>query len=593
MAEQDQDFDAEEGPVGSSRARDWFVSEGAWWAASFVFHMLLICTLMLFSAGQKGGDLGDAPSITSTPEPPAPPEKLERFELDKAPVENTVLDTASLTAPPVVDAAAEAPAAGMAEGGGRPMQASGAMLGGYGGFTVVAAGPGVKVTGKGGVGVGVGTGTHAGAGGAGYGFGGRGTGKHAGLGGGGGTKISERAVGAALSWFAHHQMPDGNWSIDKYTQRCKDATCVGAGKAASADSAATALALLPFLAAGQTHTSKGPYQKTIHSGLYWLLKNQNSGTGDLRCGQNMYAHGLASICLCEAYGLSNDPMLGRAAQSAIRFIVDSQNKEDGGWRYNPGDPGDLSVAGWQIMAMKSAQMAGLQVPQATFEKAKAFLDACASEASGTFSYMPGGGGGSPAMTAVGLLCNQYMHMKREDPTLVGGQSFLMGLLPENSEGRRNLYFWYYGTQVMHNLPGPEWDTWNRAMRHALIDSQIKEGCAMGSWDPMRPAKDPWGDQGGRIFVTSLATLSLEVYYRYLPLYKTDSEAGITGAGADMPKAEAAPATKTTAAKKDAPAKKSNDKKAGDKKAGDKKAGDKKQGDKKKDDKKDKKADAAQ
>ena len=513
--------------------------------------MLLICTLMLFNSGRKPADMGDAPSITASAEPPAPPEKLEKFELDKAPLENTVLDTASLTAPPVIDTSADAVPAGMTEGGGRSLLPSGLMLGGSGGFTIAGGGPSVKVTGKGGVGVGAGTSTHAGAGGAAAGFGGRGSGKHSSLGSGGGTRVTERAVAAALSWFARHQMPDGSWSIDQYTQRCKDQTCVGAGSAKGSDSAATALALLPFLAAGQTHTSKGPYQKTIHAGLYWLLKNQNSGTGDLRCGSNMYAHGLAAICMCEAFGLSSDPMLGRAAQNAIRFIVDAQNKEDGGWRYNPGDPGDTSVAGWQIMAMKSAQMSGLKVPQTTFDKAKAFLDACATGSNkGQFCYMPGGEGGTPTMTAVGLLCNQYMHMKRDDPAMIEGEQFLMRVLPDNAAGKRNLYYWYYATQVMHNLPGPDWDTWNRKMRHALIDSQIKQGCAEGSWDPIRPAKDPYGEPGGRIFVTGLSTLSLEVYYRYLPLYKTNNESGITGAGsgAAVPKTVAAPPAKKAAPK---------------------------------------------
>ena len=120
----------------------------------------------------------------------------------------------------------------------------------------------------------------------------------------------------------------------------------------------------------------------------------------------------------------------------------------------------MSVAGWQIMAMKSAQMAGLQVPQDL--QGQGLPDACASEASGTFGYMPGGGG-SPAMTAVGLLCNQYMHMKRDDPISSAANRPHASAAGE-LRGQRNLYYWYYGTQVMHNLPGPDWDKWNRAMR---------------------------------------------------------------------------------------------------------------------------------
>ena len=88
---------------------------------------------------------------------------------------------------------------------------------------------------------------------------------------------------------------------------------------------------------------------------------------------------------------------------------------------------------------------------------------------------------------------------------------------------RDVYYWYYASQVMHNQPGPDWDTWKRKMRRALIESQDREGCAAGSWDPYRPATDRWGVQGGRLMMTSLATLTLEVPFRYLPLYKLDGK----------------------------------------------------------------------
>ena len=76
---------------------------------------------------------------------------------------------------------------------------------------------------------------------------------------------------------------------------------------------------------------------------------------------------------------------------------------------------------------------------------------------------------------------------------------------------------------MFNRGGPEWDQWNRAMRHTLIESQCKDGCAMGSWDPERPAPDNWSGKGGRIVTTAMSTLTLEVYYRYLPLYRLHGE----------------------------------------------------------------------
>ena len=129
----------------------------------------------------------------------------------------------------------------------------------------------------------------------------------------GGTKASERAVGAALNWLYRHQTAQGKWSLD-FRHQCKGGTCSGPGVAQS-DAAATAMALLPFLAAGQTHKSKGPYQQTIAKGLAWLIKQQRPD-GDLSggCEQPMYAHGLATIALCEAYGMTRDEHVGAAAR---------------------------------------------------------------------------------------------------------------------------------------------------------------------------------------------------------------------------------------------------------------------------------------
>ncbi len=108
--------------------------------------------------------------------------------------------------------------------------------------------------------------------------------------------------------------------------------------------------------------------------------------------------------------------------------------------------------------------------------------------------------------------------------MIAGTALLMNNQPDKSG--RNTYYWYYATQVMHNQPGPDWDTWNRKMRRKLIETQCKDGgCAEGSWDPASPQEDAWGPDGGRLMMTGLSALTLEVYYRYLPLYKLDSEAG--------------------------------------------------------------------
>lgn len=334
----------------------------------------------------------------------------------------------------------------------------------------------------------------------------------------GATQTSERAVARALNWIARHQNLDGSWSLHDFSTRCKDATCTGPAQQ-KLDCAATALALLPFLAAGQTHMAKGPYQKTVRAGLYWLQQQQASD-GDLTGSRHMYSQGLATIVLCEAYGLTQDAAIAQAAVRAIQFIERAQHPQTGGWRYKPGDEGDTSVLGWQLMALKSAQMAGLPVSSQALAGAQRWLKSVGN-GQGQFSYVPAGGA-SPAMCAVGLLCTQYLGAPRQAPELQGGTAYLLAHLPD--PGRRDLYYWYYATQVMHNLPGPEWDAWNRSMRRILIDSQATRGCAAGSWDPAQPTTDTHGAAGGRLMMTSLGALTLEVYYRYLPLYQLDRRA---------------------------------------------------------------------
>ena len=322
-------------------------------------------------------------------------------------------------------------------------------------------------------------------------------------------------------------MADG--ALANFTEKCKsgDRSCTGIGDL-SADSGATAMGVLPFLAAGQTHKS-GEYKGTVNAAVRWLVSHQKPD-GDLSSGAKptMYSHGLVTIALCEAYGLTGDRAVGIAAQGGVNFIIQAQNKTDGGWRYNPGDPGDTSVVGWQLMALKSARMAGIDVGSGSnspFSGVSKWLDAAAVANGSQYCYQPGNGA-TPPMSSVGLLCRQYLGAKRENPMLTDGTKYLLGHLPD--ESNKNIYYWYYATQVLHNMGGYDWDTWNRKMRDLLVHTQNREtdACANGSWDP---ARDQWGDKhGGRHYQTCLSALTLEIYYRYLPLFKADA----SGDGAD-------------------------------------------------------------
>jgi hypothetical protein len=499
----------------------WYREDGFWYVTSSVAHAVGLFSLALISLAIPPTMLRlhqDAPSFDAPeqPETAAPP--VARFDVGDAPLDPTELNADTLAQFKAL------PIGGEEEkhyddssifeeaGGGTTVDRKGPKLGGLGGFSIKdLPGPG----GRGGVGVGVGFGQNAGAGGDGTGFGGRGKGHLQ----KGATRASERAVGAALNWLHRHQTKQGKWSID-YRRQCKAGTCPGPGFAQS-DAAATAMALLPFLAAGQTHKSHGLYQQTIAKGITWLVKQQRPD-GDLSggCDQPMYAHGLATIAICEAYGMTRDDAVGRAARKAVAYIELAQNQATGGWRYQPGDTGDTSVFGWQIMALKSAQLAGLPVNSMAFDNGRRWLHSVAKGRHlGLYCYQPYQQV-TPTMTAVGMLCRQYMGIDPKDRGLLEGKNSLLENLPDNTLGR-NTYYWYYATLVMHNFMDADWDLWNRQMRRALIETQVKGGCAEGSWDPDKPTADTWGRNGGRLMTTSFSTLILEVYYRYLPLFKAD------------------------------------------------------------------------
>jgi hypothetical protein len=228
--------------------------------------------------------------------------------------------------------------------------------------------------------------------------------------------------------------------------------------------------------------------------------------GDFQEG-TMYGQGLAAIALCEAYALSKDELLHLPAQQAIDFIVQTQHFR-GGWRYFPGQPGDTTVLGWQWMALKSGQMAGLNVPRETLQRAGQFLDGVQSDDGSTYGYQGPEVERSP--TAIGLLCRMYSGWRRNDPRLVRGVARLAAWGPSYDD----MYFNYYATQVLHHQEGPEWPAWNERLREHLIASQAKSGHEAGSWH----FADPHTSPGGRLCDTALALMVLEVYYRHLPLY---------------------------------------------------------------------------
>jgi hypothetical protein len=327
----------------------------------------------------------------------------------------------------------------------------------------------------------------------------------------GGRPETLEAIRRGLHWLAVVQHPDGRWKLQEFPDGPAGEKYTGQGRH-DTDTGATGLALLPFLGDGHTPIS-GRYQEVVSRGLRWLIENQKPDGCLTATGPNqatMYAHGIATIALCEAYGMTKETWLQEPAQRAIDFIVASQH-DGGGWRYQPKEPGDTSVVGWQVMALKSGQMAGLNVPGATLEKAQAFLQACRIGAQ--FCYHPGSGPGRPGLTGVGLLCMQYLGWKRDSAEVVATVDYVTQNLP--APGKFDSYYLYYGTQSVFHVQGEAWQKWNAAMSDTVLSTQVKDGPHAGTWDP----QDEFEQHGGQIYSTALRLLVLEVYFRHLPLYQ--------------------------------------------------------------------------
>jgi hypothetical protein len=329
----------------------------------------------------------------------------------------------------------------------------------------------------------------------------------------GGTPASEAAVERGLDWLAAHQNANGSWSLHNFHANCKHPACADPATAIS-DPAGTGLALLPFLAAGNTHQS-GKHQQTVARAVQWLVTQQQAdGTWSApQDDRPMYGHGLASIALCEAFGMTRDPKLRGPTQKALDYIVKAQHAPSGGWRYRPNMPADTSVVGWQVMALKSGEMAGLTVPPAAFEGVKRWLASVEANrpVGGQFGYQAPTP--TPAMTAQGLLCLQYLGARRDDPRLRAGTDYLLQHLPQPATDTS--YYWYHATQVMYHMQGKHWKAWNDKLRDLLVSTQEKQGGVAGSWKPVDTREKP----GGRLYATALRLLMLEVYYRHLPLYQ--------------------------------------------------------------------------
>lgn len=315
------------------------------------------------------------------------------------------------------------------------------------------------------------------------------------------AQVTEKAVIRALEWLKRNQAPDGSWGPQKESM--------------------TGLALLTFLAHGETTSSKD-YGPTVEKAIRFLVSAQKEdGIFVGYSQQGVYAHGIATYAISEAYGLTRIPDLKPVMERAIAVIVKGQ-QPGGLWDYNYKKEArwDTSVAGWQIQAMKAAYIAGAEVPglHEAMEKSAEGLKKAQSAETGRFGYSSVGSG-SDGVTAVGTLCLQLLGYGRD-------QAVKNGLNAMNSFDCNwqkpldwPMYAWYYITQAKFHAGGQDWSTWNNKFAPELTKNQNEDG----SWTSAG-ANLPEGAHGketnvGPVYATTLAALTLQVYYRFLPTYK--------------------------------------------------------------------------
>jgi len=348
----------------------------------------------------------------------------------------------------------------------------------------------------------------------------------------GGDESTEASVEGALGWLAANQESDGSWNASKHGAGRETQTLDRnrAGTGAKADTAMTGLAVLAFQGAGYTHIG-GKYSQTVEAALDFLRASQMP-SGDLaglkQIGTSsdvyyarMYSHGMAALAIAEAYAMTGDPRLVAPIQSALAYTLQAQNKRTGGWRYQSNtqdDPGDTSQFGWQAMALLSSQNGGFTLPTDLMPRMHGYLTRVSVGRYGGLAVYRPTPGQQPthAMTAEALAMRLMLKQSISQEALSEAKQYILQQLPGTAE--ENLYYWYYASLALFQLQDESWPIWNKAMKSQLLQSQVLTGNQAGSWNP----NCIWAGYGGRVYSTAMACLCLEVYYRYLPIYRTPS-----------------------------------------------------------------------
>ena len=343
-----------------------------------------------------------------------------------------------------------------------------------------------------------------------------------------GTPESESSVHAALDWLMRHQNSDGHWSCSRFTQECsRGGSCGGTGGMTDVDPGLSALALLAFLSGGNYPGDGLEFGNCISRGVNYLLSIQHSsGRIGPPCSREIYNHSIGTLVLAEAYMLSKDESIKAPMEKAVKYLIDAQ-QDGGGWDYTPARTGrnDTSITGFAVMALKSAHAAGVDIPWMVTWGLIEHFDRMTRDSGDVLYADQGVGVGrmGQAMVAVAAVSRQFLGWPLQSDVLTRQYELMLANLPrweilyENSF--HTTYYWYYGTLALFQCGGDNWETWNSDLRDMLVRHQRPDGCARGSWDPV----EKWlGKAAGRIYVTAMNAMNLQIYYRYLPLYEQAS-----------------------------------------------------------------------
>jgi hypothetical protein len=324
-----------------------------------------------------------------------------------------------------------------------------------------------------------------------------------------GDKDVDQAIEAALAYLAKTQdRTDGAW-------RSRSAK----------NPAISSLAIMAFLSAGYV-PGEGRYGPAIENGIRRVLKFQQPGGLIATEGsQEMYHHGICTLMLAEVAGMTDGPLgdqVRAALERAVAVILRAQRKgtgaERGGWRYRVLHTGgsDISVTGWQIMALRAAKNLGCDVPPEAIDQAIDFIRRCRKESNGGFRYTPNDEVTVPCTGTSILaleLCGKEFH--RSPEVLKAGDYLLQN---ENLPHWGNSHFFYgiyYGAQATFQLGGNYWAVYRPRMRDELLKNQKDNGS--------------WADGGtdaafGQAYCTAMSVLALTVEYRLLPIYQRGDDA---------------------------------------------------------------------